>query len=165
MVFGASLCLGFINPLNFGILDSFDTYVWVIAFVLYDLSYYWLHGCHHKLKYYGPHVVHHHGEEFNLSTALRQTGTDFSTNGYSVAVVVSWRSTWNICNGSCTKFNLSVWVHTEHRWLGIIDYILVTPSNHRIHHAQNKEYVDANYGVWPIIWTGFLVHLLTKEKI
>jgi hypothetical protein len=45
------------------------------------------------------------------------------------------------------------WVHTEHIGrLGIIDYILVTPSNHRIHHAQNKEYIDANYGGVFILW-------------
>ena len=45
------------------------------------------------------------------------------------------------------------WVHTEHiKRLGILDYILVTPSNHRIHHAQNKEYIDANYGGVFILW-------------
>ena len=70
---------------NLGLLASYDPYVWVIAFILYDLSYYWLHRSHHQIKVlWASHVVHHHGEEYNLSTALRQTGTDFYLNGFFI---------------------------------------------------------------------------------
>ena len=140
---------------NLGFLASYDPYVWVIAFVLYDLSYYWLHRSHHQIKVlWASHVVHHHGEEFNLSTALRQTGTDFLFKwifytpmlllGIPVEIFVT-----------VAALNLiyQFWVHTEHIGrLGVLDYILVTPSNHRIHHAQNKEYIDANYGGVFILW-------------
>ena len=140
---------------NLGLLGSYDPYVWVIAFVLYDLSYYWLHRSHHQIKVlWASHVVHHHGEEFNLSTALRQTGTDFLFKwifytpmlllGIPVEIFVT-----------VAALNLiyQFWVHTEHIGrLGVLDYILVTPSNHRIHHAQNKEYIDANYGGVFILW-------------
>ena len=140
---------------NLGFLGSYDPYVWVIAFVLYDLSYYWLHRSHHQIKVlWASHVVHHHGEEFNLSTALRQTGTDFLFKwifytpmlllGIPVEIFVT-----------VAALNLiyQFWVHTEHIGrLGVLDYILVTPSNHRIHHAQNKEYIDANYGGVFILW-------------
>ena len=140
---------------NLGFLGSYDPYVWVIAFVLYDLSYYWLHRSHHQIKVlWASHVVHHHGEEFNLSTALRQTGTDFLFKwifytpmlllGIPVEIFVT-----------VAALNLiyQFWGHTEHIGrLGVLDYILVTPSNHRIHHAQNKEYIDANYGGVFILW-------------
>mgnify|MGYP001386938766 FL=1 len=140
---------------NLGLLASYDPYVWVIAFVMYDLSYYWLHRSHHQIKVlWASHVVHHHGEEYNLSTALRQTGTDFLFKwifytpmlllGIPVEIFVT-----------VAALNLiyQFWVHTEHiKRLGILDYILVTPSNHRIHHAQNKEYIDANYGGVFILW-------------
>ena len=140
---------------NLGFLGSYDPYVWVIAFVLYDLSYYWLHRSHHQIKVlWASHVVHHHGEEFNLSTALRQTGTDFLFKwifytpmlllGIPVEIFVT-----------VAALNLiyQFWVHTEHIGrLGVLEYILVTPSNHRIHHAQNKEYIDANYGGVFILW-------------
>ena len=140
---------------NLGFLGSYDPYVWVIAFVLYDLSYYWLHRSHHQIKVlWASHVVHHHGEEFNLSTALRQTGTVFLFKwifytpmlllGIPVEIFVT-----------VAALNLiyQFWVHTEHIGrLGVLDYILVTPSNHRIHHAQNKEYIDANYGGVFILW-------------
>ena len=140
---------------NLGLLTSYDPYVWVVAFVMYDLSYYWLHRSHHQIKVlWASHVVHHHGEEYNLSTALRQTGTDFLFKwifytpmlllGIPVEIFVT-----------VAALNLiyQFWVHTEHiKRLGILDYILVTPSNHRIHHAQNKEYIDANYGGVFILW-------------
>ena len=140
---------------NLGLLASYDPYVWVIAFILYDLSYYWLHRSHHQIKVlWASHVVHHHGEEYNLSTALRQTGTDFLFKwifytpmlllGIPVEIFVT-----------VAALNLiyQFWVHTEHiKRLGILDYIFVTPSNHRIHHAQNKEYIDANYGGVFILW-------------
>ena len=130
---------------NLGLLNSYDPFVWVFAFIVYDFSYYWLHRFHHQIKIlWASHVVHHHGEEFNLSTALRQTGTDFLFKwifyspmlflGIPVEIFVT-----------VAALNLiyQFWVHTEHiDRMGIWDYILVTPSNHRIHHAQNKEYLS-----------------------
>ena len=63
---------------NLKLLDSEAVWVWVTAFILYDVCYYWMHRIHHEIKvFWATHVVHHHGEEFNLSTALRQTSTGF----------------------------------------------------------------------------------------
>ncbi len=45
------------------------------------------------------------------------------------------------------------WVHTEHvPKLGWFELFFVSPSNHRVHHAQNEEYIDKNYGGVFIIW-------------
>ena len=140
---------------NLGFLGSYDPYVWVIAFVLYDLSYYWLHRSHHQIKVlWASHVVHHHGEEFNLSTALRQTGTDFLFKWifYTPMLLLGIPVEIFVTVAALNLIYL-FWVHTEHIGrLGVLDYILVTPSNHRIHHAQNKEYIDANYGGVFILW-------------
>ena len=152
---------------NFGILDSYDAYVWVIAFVLYDLSYYWLHRCHHEIKIlWASHVVHHHGEEFNLSTALRQTGTDFLFKWIFYCPLLFLGVPPEIfVTVAALNLIYQFWVHTEHiDRLGIIDYILVTPSNHRIHHAQNKEYVDANYGGVFIIWDRIFGTFIDERK-
>ena len=140
---------------NLGILNSYDAWVWVLAFVLYDLSYYWLHRCHHEIKIlWASHVVHHHGEEFNLSTALRQTGTDFLFKWVFYAPLLLLGIPPEVfATVAAVNLIYQFWVHTEHiDRLGIFDYIFVTPSNHRIHHAQNKEYIDANYGGVFIIW-------------
>ena len=152
---------------NFGLLNSYDAYVWVIAFVLYDLSYYWLHRCHHEIKIlWASHVVHHHGEEFNLSTALRQTGTDFLFKWIFYCPLLFLGVPPEIfVTVAALNLIYQFWVHTEHiDRLGIIDYILVTPSNHRIHHAQNKEYVDANYGGVFIIWDRIFGTFIDERK-
>ena len=155
------------NQFNLGFLNAYTPLIWVLAFVLYDLSYYWLHRCHHEIKFlWASHVVHHHGEEFNLSTALRQTGTDF---------IFKWVFyTPMLFLGVPPEIFVTVaaliliyhfWVHTEHiDRLGFLDYIFVTPSNHRIHHAQNKEYVDANYGGVFIIWDRIFGTFIDERK-
>ena len=93
-------------------------------------------------------MVHHHGEEFNLSTALRQTGTDFIFKWVFYTPMLFLGVPPEIfVTVAALNLIYQFWVHTEHiDRLGILDYIFVTPSNHRIHHAQNKEYIDANYG-------------------
>ena len=143
------------NQFNLGLLNSYTPLIWVLAFVLYDLSYYWLHRCHHEIKFlWASHVVHHHGEEFNLSTALRQTGTDFIFKWVFYTPMLFLGVPPEIfVTVAALNLIYQFWVHTEHiDRLGILDYIFVTPSNHRIHHAQNKEYIDANYGGVFIVW-------------
>ena len=143
------------NQFNLGLLNSYTPLIWVLAFVLYDLSYYWLHRCHHEIKFlWASHVVHHHGEEFNLSTALRQTGTDFIFKWVFYTPMLFLGVPPEIfVTVAALNLIYQFWVHTEHiDRLGFLDYIFVTPSNHRIHHAQNKEYIDANYGGVFIIW-------------
>ena len=145
------------------LLSSSSWIVWVVAFILYDLCYYWFHRMHHEVKiFWASHVVHHHGEEFNLSTALRQTSSGFlwSWIFYIPLFVLGIPPEVFITVGSLNLI-YQFWVHTEHvKTIGIFEYILVTPSNHRVHHAQNKEYIDANYGgvfiFWDIIFGTFI---------
>jgi hypothetical protein len=98
--------------------------------------------------------VHHHGEDFNLATALRQTSTGFLWKWifylpmFMIGVPASVFVT-------VAGLNLiyQFWVHTEHIGkLGWFEKIFITPSNHRIHHARNPEYIDANYGGVFILW-------------
>ncbi len=64
------------SSLNLKLLSIANPMTWVIAFLLYDLSYYWMHRLHHEIKIlWATHSVHHHGEDYNLATALRQTST------------------------------------------------------------------------------------------
>ena len=130
-------------------------YVWVIAFVLYDLSYYWLHRSHHQIKVlWASHVVHHHGEEFNLSTALRQTSTGWLWKWVFYLPMILLGVPGEVFI-TVAGINLvyQFWVHTEHiGHLGFLEKIFITPMNHGIHHAKNKEYIDANYGGVFIIW-------------
>ncbi|MEE4246222.1 MAG: sterol desaturase family protein, partial [Kangiellaceae bacterium] len=132
-----------------------DTWVtWLAAFVIYDFFYYWLHRYGHEINlFWAAHVVHHSSEDYNLSTALRQT------SGYLLAFVfflpmailgIPVKILFAI-----TSLNLlyQFWVHTQHIGkLGWYELFFITPSNHRVHHAINEEYIDKNYGGVFIIW-------------
>ncbi len=128
---------------------------WLLAILLYDFLYYWFHRISHERQFFwGSHVVHHQSEDYNLSTALRQTSTSFATTwvfyipcfflGMPISMFVSIASAHLI---------YQFWVHTQHiPKLGIFEWFMVSPSNHRVHHAQNADYIDKNYGGLLIIW-------------
>ena len=141
--------------LNMSLMPKDSWVTWVIAFLFYDLCYYWMHRMSHEVKVlWASHVVHHQGEEFNLSTALRQTSSGwlwkwiFYFPMFMVGIPGEVFFTVAAIN-----LLYQFWVHTEHiKTLGALELIFITPSNHRIHHAQNPEYIDANYGGVFIIW-------------
>jgi sterol desaturase/sphingolipid hydroxylase (fatty acid hydroxylase superfamily) len=141
--------------LNVGLLSMKNPLTWIIAFLLYDLSYYWMHRLHHEIKIlWATHSVHHHGEDYNLATALRQTSTGWLWKWifYMPMIILGVPGEVFV---TVAGINLvyQFWVHTEHiGHLGFLEKIFITPMNHGIHHAKNKEYIDANYGGVFIIW-------------
>lgn len=131
-----------------------NTVVWVIAFIAYDFFYYWNHRLGHELSVlWAAHVVHHSSEEYNLTTALRQTsGSVFSWIFYLPLAVVGVPPLILLTVGALNLV-YQFWVHTRHIGrLGWFEWVFVTPSNHRVHHAQNRVYIDRNYGGVFIIW-------------
>ena len=140
---------------NLKLFSPSSIWVWVFAFFLYDFCYYWMHRLHHEVKVlWATHVVHHHGEEFNLSTALRQTSTGFLWKWiFYLPIFIVGIPPEVFVTVAGINLVYQFWVHTEHiPKLGWYEYVFVSPSNHRIHHAQNKHYVDANYGGVFILW-------------
>ena len=145
----------YLNKNGLALLSIKNPFTWIMAFLLYDLSYYWMHRMHHEIKIlWATHSVHHHGEDYNLATALRQTSTGWLWKwifympmillGVPVEVFIAVAG---------VNLVYQFWVHTEHiGHLGFLEKIFITPMNHRIHHAKNKEYIDANYGGVFIIW-------------
>jgi len=128
---------------------------WIVAFVLYDLCYYWLHRLSHERQIlWAAHVAHHQSEEYNLSTALRQTSTGFLLGWifYVPMFLVGIPPEVMVTVGALNLI-YQFWVHTRHiPELGWLEFVFVTPSNHRVHHAQNDQYVDRNYGGVFILW-------------
>jgi sterol desaturase/sphingolipid hydroxylase (fatty acid hydroxylase superfamily) len=127
---------------------------WAAAFVIYDFCYYWKHRYGHECRiFWASHVAHHQSEEFNLSTALRQTGTDYIGFVFYLPVYLIGVPAPAVITVGSLNLIYQFWVHTEHiRRLGPLEWILVTPSNHRVHHARNTEYLDKNYGGVFIVW-------------
>lgn len=128
--------------------------VWVTAFLLYDFFYYWNHRMGHEVNIlWAAHVVHHSSEEYNLTTALRQTGTGFLSFVFYLPMAILGFDPLIVISVGALNLIYQFWVHTRHIGkLGWAEWIFVTPSNHRGHHAQNSVYIDRNYGGVFILW-------------
>jgi len=128
---------------------------WVLALLFYDLCYYWFHRISHERQiFWGSHVVHHQSEDYNLSTALRQTSTGiFITWIFFIPCFLLGIPLYMYVTIASGHLVYQFWIHTQHiPKLGFLEWFLITPSNHRVHHAQNPQYVDKNYGGLLIIW-------------
>ena len=138
--------------------DTNSIFTWLIAFVVYDFFYYWFHRISHERQiFWASHVAHHQSEDYNLSTALRQTGTGFFlTWVFYIPLFLIGVPSYVFVSVASINLIYQFWVHTEHvPKLGWFEAVFVSPSNHRVHHAQNEEYIDKNYGGVFIIWDRF----------
>ncbi len=129
--------------------------LWVLAAVLWDFCYYWNHRFGHEISVlWAAHAVHHQSEEYNLSTALRQTSSGFVFGWiFYVPLFLIGIPADVLVTVAAVNLIYQFWVHTRFiNRMGILDRILVTPSNHRVHHAQNARYIDKNYGGIFVLW-------------
>ncbi len=128
---------------------------WILALLFYDLCYYWLHRAGHEMAvFWAAHVVHHQSQDYNLSTALRQT-TSGALVGWVFYLPMALAGVPPLVFGVVALIDLlyQFWVHTEHVGkLGWFDRWFCSPSNHRVHHAVNDDYLDRNYGGILVVW-------------
>ncbi len=129
----------------------------VLAFIAYDLVYYWKHRFMHRLRWlWAVHVVHHSSNHYNLTTALRQPWTGAISGMFILLapmILIGWHPA---VIGFVASINLiyQFWIHTEAigqmpRWF---EAVMNTPSHHRVHHGRNARYLDSNYAGVFIIW-------------
>lgn len=130
--------------------------LYVIAFIALDFAGYWTHRLAHSMNFFwNNHIVHHSSEEFNLACALRQSISVF-VRIYAVllipAALLGVPGKVIAIVGPIHLF-AQFWYHTRHiNRMGWLEYIIITPSHHRVHHAINPIYLDKNYGQIFIIW-------------
>lgn len=129
--------------------------VWLGSLVAVDFLHYWFHRSSHRVNFlWAGHAVHHQSEDYNLSTALRQSWLEpmlslpfylpLALLGVPVEVFLATHTLQTL---------YQYWIHTRViDKLGAVDAILNTPSNHRVHHAINPEYIDKNYAGIFILW-------------
>lgn len=137
--------------------DAFWTSLpgWLLALVFYDFCYYGLHRMgHESAVLWAAHAVHHQSQDYNLSTALRQTSSG-ALLGWVFYVPMALAGVPPLVFGVVALIDLlyQFWVHTEQVGkLGWFDRWFCSPSNHRVHHAVNDAYLDKNYGGILILW-------------
>jgi alkylglycerol monooxygenase len=129
--------------------------IWGLSLVGVDFCHYWFHRSSHRINFlWAGHAVHHQSEDYNLSTALRQSWLEpimsvpfylpLALLGVPVEVFVATHTIQTL---------YQYWIHTRVIGkLGVVDGVLNTPSNHRVHHAINPEYIDKNYAGIFILW-------------
>ena len=128
---------------------------WIILLLFEDFMYYWLHRVDHMVRFFwATHVTHHSSSQFNLTVGFRSSILEplyrfvyfipIALAGFQpidIAFIYAITQTWGIL------------VHTEKiKKLGLLEYIFVTPSHHRVHHGSNPKYLDKNLGMFLIIW-------------
>ena len=128
----------------------------VFAFVVQDFSGYWMHRLNHRVNiFWNRHIIHHSSEDFNLSCALRQSISNtlqFAAIFMIPAALLGIPASIFAILAPLHLF-MQFWYHTQLIGkMGILEYIIVTPSHHRVHHAINPEYIDKNYSQILIIW-------------
>lgn len=128
---------------------------WIVLIVFEDFMYYWLHRVDHVCRlFWATHVTHHSSPQFNLTVGFRSSVMEplyrfvyfipIALLGFrpiDIAFIYAATQTWGIL------------VHTEKiNKLGFLEFFLVTPSHHRVHHGSNPKYLDKNMGMFLIIW-------------
>ncbi|MDP4247155.1 MAG: sterol desaturase family protein, partial [Bacteroidota bacterium] len=128
---------------------------WILLVLAEDLLYYWLHRFDHEIRlFWAVHVTHHSSTQLNFTVGFRSSVFQplyrfvyfipLALAGFrplDIVFIYSATQIWGIC------------VHTELiDKMGWLEYILVTPSHHRVHHASNPKYLDKNMGMLLIVW-------------
>jgi sterol desaturase/sphingolipid hydroxylase (fatty acid hydroxylase superfamily) len=128
---------------------------WLLLLLAEDFLYYWLHRFDHEIRlFWAVHVTHHSSPKMNFTVGFRSSAFQplyrfiyFIPLGFlgfraaDILFIYSLTQIWGI------------FVHTELiRKMGWLEYIFVTPSHHRVHHASNPKYLDRNLGMFLIVW-------------
>lgn len=121
-----------------------------LLFISIEFCYYWYHRAAHTIRWlWATHAVHHSTRHFNLSAAYRLGWTGWLSGNIIFFMPLSWLGFQPIAVGIGLSLNLAYqfWIHTELiPKLGILEWVLNTPSHHRVHHAANSAYIDRNFG-------------------
>lgn len=167
MAIGSGIVDGLLAFVGFGLLMFFYYLApirlassWVtgsICFVLYDLCFYFAHRYQHRCRWgWAAHIVHHSSQHYNLTTALRQTWTGLATGAIVLFIPLALLGFHPLLIVFCGGLNRigQFWFHTQliDKCPGWFEAVMNTPSHHRVHHARNPRYLDANYGGVFIIW-------------
>lgn len=128
---------------------------WALAILGADFTYYWMHRLEHRVRLlWTYHSVHHSSPEFNFTTAFRLAWIEaLFVWMFFIPMVLTGFDPAQVIGGLAIVIGYQSWIHTEKiSRLDWLEKILNTPSNHRVHHACNAQYLDRNYGGLLIIW-------------
>ncbi len=128
---------------------------WVLLVLGEDFLYYWLHRFDHEVRlFWAVHVTHHSSDQMNFTVGFRSSVFQplYRFLYFMPLAWLGFKPLDIIFVYSATQI-WGIFVHTELiKKMGWLEYILVTPSHHRVHHASNPRYLDKNMGMFLIVW-------------
>lgn len=128
----------------------------LLLFLATECAYYWMHRSAHQIRWmWASHAVHHSPEHIHLASAFRLGATEALSGNWLFYLPLYWIGFNPVAVSGMLGVNLlyQYWLHTDLVGrLGPLEWVLNTPSHHRVHHASNPEYLDCNYGGILIIW-------------
>jgi alkylglycerol monooxygenase len=146
---------------------SNNVFVWILLFIATDFIWYWYHRLGHEINlFWMAHIVHHQSEDYNLTVSARITVLQaIFRHGFWLVLPLLGFNAGMITTILLIHGLYPFFIHTRLVGkLGILEYILVTPSHHRVHHASNEKYVDKNYGDVLIIWDKLFGTFVKEEE-
>jgi len=135
----------------------FEAHWWTFipCYLLYDLCSYWSHRLSHTIRFFwATHVVHHSAEHYNLTVSFRQSWVQHFKVVFFLPVAFAGFHPIIFFMANQVSVLYQFWVHTEYigKLHPAIEYVFGTPSNHRVHHGSQPQYLDKNYGVTFMLW-------------
>lgn len=134
-------------------------FTWVLLFLFTDFMWYWYHRFGHEVNlFWSVHVVHHQSDDYNFTVSARITVLQATARCLFWAVLP-------LIGFSPEMITIFLLIHGTYPFfthtqlvgkLGWLEYFMVTPSHHRVHHSSNPQYLDKNYGDVLIIWDKML---------
>ncbi|MFT3729748.1 MAG: sterol desaturase family protein [Terricaulis sp.] len=170
-LFGAAIVIG-----AYGLVYQYRLFtlpwtwpVMLACFFAEDLAYYWFHRIAHERRFFwASHVVHHSSQHYNLTTALRQTWTGALGFNFIFWLPLLYLGfpPLMVLMFSSISLVYQYWIHTEliDRMWAPFEFVMNTPSHHRVHHAINAKYLDANYAGVLIIWDRMFGSFVPEDK-
>ena len=130
---------------------------WVVVFALVgvDFCYYWFHRASHRVMLaWATHAPHHSSEDYNFAVALRQGPIQpLCSMLFYLPLGLLGLPYQSFVFGGAVSLLYQFWIHTEViNRIGPLEWVLNTPSHHRVHHGCNGGYLDKNHGGILIIW-------------
>jgi sterol desaturase/sphingolipid hydroxylase (fatty acid hydroxylase superfamily) len=134
---------------------SLEWWTFIPCYIIFDFCSYWAHRISHQQRFWwATHVVHHSGENYNLTVSFRLSWVQNLKIIFflPVALIGFHPIIFFVVNQIAVLFQF--WVHTEYirKLPPVFEYIFATPSNHRVHHGRQEKYINKNYGATFILW-------------
>lgn len=123
--------------------------------LVYDFCSYWAHRISHFNRFFwATHVVHHTAESYNLTVSFRLSWVQHFKILFFLPVIFMGFHPIIVFLVNQIAILFQFWQHTEYikKLPRIVEMLIVTPSNHRVHHGSNEKYLDKNFGVILLCW-------------